>query len=167
MKKIFKNKFTLAILSLTLIFSTSVTCFANELPKNETNEIAMNFDNRKISILLPEYITAEFTDYNIVKLTDENTGEHETLPTSTVDMNGVAVSLSYLKTSEGLDVYVSYKARGFWDGVKCVAGVVGSAGLGGLGGASVGTITVPVIGSVSGTLVGAISGGLTGVASFC
>lgn len=163
-----KNKFTLAILSLTLIFSTSAIFFPSEIAKAENSQITMSFSNQKISISLPQNVVAEFMDYNIIKLTDKNTGESELLPTATVDMNGTYVSLSYVKTAEGLDVYVSrMTSRGFWDGVKCVAGTIGSAGLGGLGGASAGTITLPVIGSVSGTVIGAVSGGLTGVATFC
>lgn len=48
--------------------------------------------------------------------------------------------------------------RGFWSSawqvVKCVAGTAGSAGLGAIAGASVGTITLHVVGTVSGTSVG-------------
>lgn len=161
------KKFIVTILSLVILFSTSTTSFASEVTKNQTDEIEMSFDNQKISLSLPKNVVAEFTDYNVVMLTDISNGLTETLPTSTVDMNGKYVSLSYVKTANGIDVYASYQTRGIWNGVKCVAGVVGSAGLGGLGGASVGTITIPIVGSVSGTLVGAISGGLTGVASFC
>lgn len=161
------KKIIAAILSLAIIVTTTTTTsFASEI-KNNKEEITMNFNAQKISISLPENIKAEFTDYNVVQLTDISTGLTENLPISTVDMEGTYVALSYVKTANGIDVYPSYKTRGFWDGVKCVAGTVGSTGLGALGGASVGTITVPVIGSVSGTLVGAISGGLTGVATFC
>lgn len=161
------KKIIAAILSLAIILTTTTTTsFASEIKKSN-EEIAMNFDKQKISISLPKNIKTEFTDYNVVKLIDTSTGLTETLPISTVDMEGTYVALLYVKTANGIDVYPSYNTRGFWDGVKCVAGTVGSAGLGALGGASVGTITIPIVGSVSGTLVGAISGGLTGVASFC
>lgn len=50
---------------------------------------------------------------------------------------------------------------------KCVGGTTGSAILGGLAGAGVGTVTLPLVGTVSGSALGAIGGGLTGAASFC
>lgn len=50
---------------------------------------------------------------------------------------------------------------------KCVGGTAGSAILGGLTGAGVGTVTLPVIGTVSGSALGAVGGGLTGAATFC
>lgn len=51
--------------------------------------------------------------------------------------------------------------------VKCVAGTAGSAGLGFLAGAGVGTVTLPIVGTVSGGALGGWSGALVGVASFC
>ena len=48
--------------------------------------------------------------------------------------------------------------------VKCVAGTAGSAGLGFLAGAGVGTVTLPIVGTVSGGALGGWSGALVGVA---
>lgn len=66
---------------------------------------------------------------------------------------------------------IETKASKFWQTVgyvaKCVAGTVGSAGLGGLAGAGAGTVTLPVVGTVSGAAVGAVCGGLVGASTFC
>ena len=51
--------------------------------------------------------------------------------------------------------------------LKCAAGTIGSAGLGGLSGAGVGAVTIPVIGAVPGVTLGLVSGALVGAASFC
>lgn len=67
----------------------------------------------------------------------------------------------------------TYKAvtKGFWNSawnvIKCVGGTAGSAGLGAIAGAAVGTVTLPLVGTVSGTALGGWSGALVGVASFC
>jgi|GEM_PF-1700265 len=54
-----------------------------------------------------------------------------------------------------------------WGAIKCAAGTVGGAVLGGIAGAAVGTVTLPVIGTVSGTAVGFYGGALTGMAASC
>ena len=54
-----------------------------------------------------------------------------------------------------------------WGAIKCAAGTVGGAVLGGLAGAAVGTVTLPIIGTVSGTAVGFYGGALTGMAASC
>ena len=74
---------------------------------------------------------------------------------------------------ELFEYFVKYQieTKSFWATVvsvaKCVAGTVGSAGLGALAGAGAGTVTLPIIGTVSGTAVGAVCGGLVGAATFC
>lgn len=128
----------------------------------------MSFDDHKISITLPETVEVEFNDYNEVIVTDTVTSEKATLPTGTVDMEGNPLVLSYVKTAKGIDVYPSSMERwGWWDGVKCVAGTLGSVGSGFLAGTAVGTITIPGVGILSGMLVGSVSGGLVGIATFC
>lgn len=66
---------------------------------------------------------------------------------------------------------IETKASKFWQTVgyvaKCVAGTVGSAGLGGLAVAGTGTVTIPIIGTVSGAAVGAVCGELVGASTFC
>lgn len=61
------------------------------------------------------------------------------------------------------------QSRGVWETVtkyaKCIA--AGSAGLGILSGAAVGTVTLPIIGTVSGATLGGYSGALVGAATFC
>ncbi len=63
------------------------------------------------------------------------------------------------------------QSRGVWETVtkyaKCIAGTAGSAGLGILSGAAVGTVTLPIIGTVSGATLGGYSGALVGAATFC
>jgi hypothetical protein len=54
-----------------------------------------------------------------------------------------------------------------WGAVKCAAGTVGGAVLGGLAGAAVGTVTLPLIGTVSGASVGFWGGALSGMALAC
>ena len=99
---------------------------------------------------------------------DTITGETSTLPSQTVDMKGNPLELSYVKTSDGIDVYPTSMFRwGWWDGVKCVAGTLGSVGTGFLAGTAAGTITIPGVGAISGMLVGSVSGGLVGIATFC
>lgn len=67
-----------------------------------------------------------------------------------------------------IDVYPTSMMRwGWWDGVKCVAGTLGSVGTDFLPGTAVGTITIPGVGTLSGMLAGSVSGGLVGIASFC
>lgn len=72
-------------------------------------------------------------------------------------------SSEYLAFETGIDISIvvyNYRllfepqSRGVWETVtkyaKCIAGTAGSAGLGILSGAAVGTVTVPIIGTVSG-----------------
>lgn len=92
-------------------------------------------------------------------------------------------SLEYERLIESVDVTIEVIyyvmeieasdaiSRGFWSAawsvVKCIGGTAGSAGLGMLGGAGVGTVTIPLIWTVSGTALGGWSGALVGVATFC
>ena len=55
----------------------------------------------------------------------------------------------------------------WWNAIKCAAGTVGGAVLGGLAGAAVGTVTLPLIGTVSGSAVGFWGGALSGIAVAC
>lgn len=161
------KKFLSLLLAFVLYTNLSVTALALE-PTFTPSESQMSFSDNKISISLSENIEVEFIEYNVVLLTDMNTGETEILPTETIDMNGNPLSLSYVKTSDGIDIYPTTMTRwGWWDGVKCIAGVVGSAGGGLIAGSSVGTITIPGVGTISGLIIGSISGGLVGIASFC
>lgn len=146
-----------------------MTAFAAEPVTNTAeSEIEMSFLENKISISLPDYVEVKFVSYNEVVVTDKITGETSTLPTETIDMEGEPLMLSYVKTKDGIDVYPTSMMRwGWWDGVKCVAGTLGSVGTGFLAGTAVGTITIPGVGTLSGMLVGSVSGGLVGIASFC
>lgn len=159
------KKITSLFIAIAMCLSMTATAFAAE----SAEEITMDFSEQgKIQIDLPETMDVDFLDYNVVEITDTETGLVEVLPTQTVDMEGNVLLLSYVKTSEGLDVYASSMLRwGWWDGVKCVAGTLGSVGTGFLAGTAVGTITVPGLGALSGLLVGTVSGGLVGIASFC
>lgn len=166
------KKYLTLFLSLVLCLNFSISAFADEAisdtSKKATTGIEMSFADNKISIALPDYVKATFVNYNEVRVTDTTTKESVILPTQTVDMKGNPLALSYVKTSDGIDVYPTPLARwGWWDGVKCVAGTLGSVGTGFLAGTAVGTITIPGVGTLSGLLVGSISGGLVGIASFC
>lgn len=153
------------MISFLIINGSCSSVFGNDI---NSKEILMSFEDNKISIEIPKNISIEFIDYNTVKLVDKLNNINEILPTQTVDMDGKILNLSYIKTKDGLDIYPSYNARwGWWDGVKCIAGVIGSVGTGALGGSAVGTITIPGVGTVSGTIIGSVSGGLVGIASFC
>ena len=67
-----------------------------------------------------------------------------------------------------MEVYpTSMLCWGWWDGVKCVAGTLGSVGTGFLAETAVGTITIPGVGTLSRILVGSVSGELVGISSFC
>ena len=85
----------------------------------------------------------------------------------------VNIKLAIDSSFELLEYFVEYQAetKSFWEAVarvaKCIAGTVGSAGLGALAGAGAGTVTLPIIGTVSGSAVGAVCGGLVGMATFC
>ena len=163
------KRFLSLVLVGVMCMGFSLTTFAAELPTQTTSsQIEMSFAENKISISLPQTVKIEFTDYNEVVLTDTTTGQTSILPSETVDMEGNPLALSYVKTSDGIDVYPTSMLRwGWWDGVKCVAGTLGSVGTGFLAGTAVGSITIPGVGTVSGMLVGSISGGLVGIASFC
>lgn len=84
-------------------------------------------------------------------------------------LSGVEASIDFISKELTNDYNANgyIMRKGFWDIVKCSAGTVGSAVLGGLAGAAVGTVTLPLIGTVSGTAVGFWGGALVGVASFC
>ncbi|RKJ38574.1 hypothetical protein D7X25_30360 [bacterium 1XD42-8] len=168
-EQLFMKRFLSLLLAGVMCMGLSLTTFAAEPNTDEiSTEIEMSFEENKISISLPENVEVEFTDYNEVVVTDTITGETSTLPNQTVDMEGNPLALSYVKTSDGIDVYPTFMLRwGWWDGVKCVAGTLGSVGSGFLAGTAVGTITIPGVGTLSGMLVGSVSGGLIGIASFC
>lgn len=162
------KKFLVLALSALMLVSFSMQSFAAVSVTEPVDEIEMSFEDNKISIFLPETVTVEFNGYNEVVVTDTITNEKATLPTETVDMEGKPIALSYVKTVDGIDVYPSSMERwGWWDGVKCVAGTLGSVGSGFLAGTAVGTITIPGVGTLSGMLVGSVSGGLVGIATFC
>lgn len=163
------KRFLSLLLAVILCMGGSLTVFAAEPnPDDISTEIEMSFEGSTISISLPENVKVEFTDYNEVVVTDTITGETSTLPSQTVDMKGNPLELSYVKTSDGIDVYPTSMFRwGWWDGVKCVAGTLGSVGTGFLAGTAAGTITIPGVGTISGMLVGSVSGGLVGIATFC
>jgi len=163
------KRFLAALLICTMCMMTSLTVFAAEASAaSNSTEIKMSFEDDKISIHLPANVKVEFSEYNEVVITDTITGETSVLPTQTVDMKGNSLDLSYVKTKDGIDVYPTPMFRwGWWDGVKCIGGTLGSAGLGFFAGTGAGTITIPGVGTLSGMLVGTISGGLVGIASFC
>jgi hypothetical protein len=54
-----------------------------------------------------------------------------------------------------------------WGAIKCAAGTVGGALLGGIAGAAVGTVTLPVVGTVCGATTGFYGGALSGMAAAC
>lgn len=83
---------------------------------------------------------------------------------------GVKASVDFISTElTKQNRYSSgYQRRwSLWGSVKCAAGIVGGAVLGGIAGAAVGTVTLPLIGTVSGTAVGFYGGGLAGMAAAC
>lgn len=60
-----------------------------------------------------------------------------------------------------------FKKGGWWKSWgKCVAGIVGGAGLGGLAGGAAASV-IPGLGTVAGIIVGGVSGGLSGAAASC
>lgn len=166
--KTMKRMVSLA-LACIMCMVLSMTAFAAEPVTNTAeSEIEMSFLENKISISLPDYVEVKFVNYNEVVVTDKITGATSTLPTETIDMEGEPLMLSYVKTEDGIAVYPTSMMRwGWWDGVKCVAGVLGSVGTGFLAGTAAGTITIPGVGTLSGMLVDSVSGGLVGIASFC
>jgi uncharacterized lipoprotein YehR (DUF1307 family) len=135
--------------NISLEAATIISNFQNVIVEEDDTEQAVK--ERFYSILDDGGLDQNSDEYHNIKLAIDSSFE----------------LLEYLVESNQIET----KASKFWATVayvaKCVAGTVGSAGLGGLAGAGAGTVTLPIVGTVSGAAVGAICGGLVGAATFC
>lgn len=99
---------------------------------------------------------------NRIQLTQE---EYEAL-TNSVDISFITMQYALELEAQGditpEEITLRTKAL-----ARCLAGIIGEAGIGFLAGSAVGTVTLPVVGTVSGAGLGAFCGALIGFASFC
>jgi hypothetical protein len=172
-------KFTKCISAVALAGVITVlptSAFASEvLDGNDKNalssQVVVDYYSDFIKIDLPDTVVVSFDYDGVVTLQDSTSGVDEVLPTKAVNKDGLPVILKYdLVDGNVLVVKAASLIApmvGWWDGVKCVAGTLGSATLGGLTVGAQATIVIPGIGTVSGLVIGAVAGGLVGIATFC
>ena len=108
----------------------------------------------------------------IAKLQSVVVSKKELLYDSEFDALNVAISVSaeIIQLKFGDPDTKSFKewCKKQWDDWgRCVAGIVGEAGLGAIAGACLGGIEGCVIGSIPGAIIGGICGGLDGASSSC
>lgn len=126
--------------------------------------------------VVAEYQTLDFNsndDYDSIrsKLISVVNNHKKDLTVTEYDGLIESIDIAILAMQYAVELQNQPASRGIGDAilsaVKCVAGTAGSAGLGFLAGAGVGTVTLPVVGTVSGGALGGWSGALVGVAEFC
>lgn len=104
----------------------------------------------------------DVVENNRIQLTQE---EYEAL-TNSVDISFITMQYALELEAQGditpEEITLRTKAL-----ARCLAGIIGEAGIGFLAGSAVGTVTLPVVGTVSGAGLGAFCGALIGFADHC
>lgn len=140
------------------------------LPTNnlssEVSSMAKNFIHDINSLNSVEDLTSLFQSY-LNKVSISKTLSQNDKNILNAYFGGVKASVDFISI-ELTKQYSGYRVTwSLWGAIKCAAGTVGGAVLGGIAGAAVGTVTLPLIGTVSGTAVGFYGGGLAGMAAAC
>lgn len=156
------------------VYSASYVSFSQELeyaPDFETKEAFQSFlESLNSDVLHSDMSNDEKQD--LVNKIAFMTSFVDWMESLTPESSSPHYAIARLKSAN----VESDDCDGWWDcWGKCVAGTVGTAGLGALGGLAVGgagcTVVLPIIGTVAcgtvGAVVGGVSGGLAGAAASC